>query len=700
MVYMEADNLELDQQQDELLLMGNSALRHNDTYLEAEQIRYYPDKRKADLEESIFLERPGLRFLADEGQLELTTDQGWLSQIEYRLPEYKARGKAVRAEMLSDSQSRFFDADFTTCPPGYKDWSIGASELLIDRESGWGHAHHAVLRLGSLPVFYSPYFTFPVDDRRKSGFLLPSWGNSKDLGAEFSIPYYFNLAPNYDTTFTPRWMSRRGLMLGGEARFLGEHQRGSLSGEYLDDQVDSEDHDNQRSIYRLFHTSQPLPGLSTRIDASEVSDMDYLSDFGTGLETSSTRYLERIGEITYRSGDWYLRGLVQDFQSVDKTLNPASYPYTLLPRLNLDYRKLLDSYNSDLGVKSEYTAFEHDTLITGQRIRLQPFTGLKLRRPWGFLSPRLTLHYASYALEETDPDTEATPSFTVPTLSLDSGLVFERDSSWFGTSATQTLEPRLYYLYAPFEDQSEIPDFDTADLELSFTNLFKENRFTGGDRVGDANQIALGLTSRWLESDTGVERLRAGIGRIFYFKDREVQLTGDIETLPRSPIVTEISAKLGRHWRTSLNLRWDPQLEEKQIDKGRIGLHYSSPDQQLFNISYNYYDPGNDINKIEDIDVSFYWEIGHRYTLLGAWKHSIFHRRDLNRVAGLGYSGRCCWSVQAVYQEYINETDLDTDVDQESDTRFMLQFELRGLGFLGQEIRKTLKESIYGYNPE
>jgi LPS-assembly protein len=325
---------------------------------------------------------------------------------------------------------------------------------------------------------------------------------------------------------------------------------------------------------------------------------------------------------------------------------------------------------------------------------------VKFRRPWGFLSPRLTLHQVNYALEDVAPDAEETPSISVPTFSLDSGLVFERDSSWFGSSAIQTLEPRVYYLYAPYEDQADAPDFDTADLDLNFTNLFKENRFTGGDRVGDANQVALGLTTRWLESDTGAERLRAGIGRIFYFWDRQVQLTGETETQPRSPIVTEISAKLGRHWRTSLDLRWDPQLDENQIDKGRIGLHYRTPDQHLFNIGYNYRDTDNELNKIEDIDLSFYWEIGYRYTLLGAWKHSIHHQRDLNRVLGLGYSGRCCWALQAVYQEYINETDLDANVDQESDSRFMLQLELRVLGFLGHEIRQTLKESIYGYNPD
>ncbi|MEN8177142.1 MAG: LPS-assembly protein LptD [Pseudomonadota bacterium] len=697
-IYLEADNAELDQQQDELRLNGDSALRKSDTYLEADQIIYHRQPGNAVLHDDIYLEQPGIRLTADQGQFELASDHGWLSNVEFRLPEHKARGNAQRAEMLSKSKSRYTDASFTTCPPGYSDWSIGASELEIDQETGWGDAYHAVLRLGSLPVLYSPYFTFPVDDRRKSGLLLPSWGSSRDLGTEFSIPYYLNLAPDYDATITPRWMSRRGLMLGGEVRFLTEHQRGALSGELLNDKVESDEHDSRRSAFKLHHTSQPFKGLNTRIDYTEVSDKEYLDDFSTGLETSSTRHLERIAEVNYLTGDWRLNGRLQDFQTVDKSLATISYPYSLLPRLSLGYNKLFERFNSDVKIDSEYTYFEHDTKPTGQRLRLMPSAGLKLSRPWGYLAPRLTLNHVAYQLDETD--TEQSPSFTAPTLSLDSGLVFERDSSWFGNAATQTLEPRLYYLYAPFEDQIDAPDFDTADLELSFANLFKDNRFSGGDRVGDANQLALGITSRWLENDTGLERLRASIGQIFYYWDREVQLTGDTQEQSSSAIVAELSSRLSTNWRSSLNLRWDPQQDEKQIDKGRIGIHYRSPEQQLFNVSYNYSDQGNDKTKIEDIDLSFYWQFGHSYTLLGDWKHSLFHKRDLNRVVGLGYSGRCCWSLTAVYQQYINETDLDENIDQEADTRFMLQLELRGLGFLGRDIRQTLKDSIYGYRPE
>jgi LPS-assembly protein len=694
-VYMEADSAEYDQAT-QIIQLNQAAIRQDDTYLEAHRVRFHRPTKATQLEDEIYLEQPDLRITSHSGQIEMLNNTGWFSGVEYRLPEGQARGTAARIEILSETETRYEDVFLTTCPPGSRDWSLTASDMQLDQRTGWGDARQAVLRLGRLPVFYTPYFTFPIDDRRKSGFLFPSWGSSLDLGTELSLPYYFNLAPNYDATLTPHWMSRRGIMLGGEFRFLGQRHQGSLSGEILDDKVESELHDNRRSAIKIMHKSRPLPGLSTRIDAVEVSDMQYLDDFSSGLESSSKRHLERIAEARYRTGHWQLSAQLQDFQTVDQSLALADYPYSRMPSLTANYRRILRAYRTELGLHSAYTFFNHATKTTGQRINLAPTVSVQRRRPWGHLIPRLTLYQASYQLENADPGQPTDPSYRVPSLSLDSGLVFERASQWFGINASQTLEPRAYFLYAPYEDQTDIPVFDTSTLDLSFANLFRDNRFSGGDRVGDAKQITLGLTSRWLEDDTGLERLRASIGRIYYFQDRRVQLVGHPEEQSASAVVAELSSQLSRHWHTSLNLRWDPELEEKQIDKGRAGLHYRNAKQQLFNISYNY----NTESKIEDLDISFYWRFNHRFSAMADWKHSIFYQRDLNRVLGLGYGGRCCWTLRALYQEYVNETDLDADIDQEADRRFMIQLELKGLGAVGQDIHQTLQESIYGYQPE
>jgi LPS-assembly protein len=689
---LEADLMEHDQTTASSLLSGSVQLWRLGTYAEADSISFDHDKRIAELFGNLFIRQNGLRASADRGYLELDNDRGWLSDSEFRLTEINARGSAALITFKSKDLSRYEDVLYSTCPPGRNDWSLVASELEIDMAEGWGSARHARLQLADLPVLYIPYFTFPVDERRKTGLLIPSIGSSNRLGSELTLPYYFNIAPNYDATLTPRFMSKRGVMLGGEFRYLSENQRAEISGEILPkDKQESTDHDDQRSALRFYHASQPLPGLTTRIETNAVSDNEYLEDFGTGLAITSTRHLERVGEVRYKLGNWNLLGRVQRFQTVDDSLSESQYPYRRLPQLVTKYQDSIGPLGMKLSFNGEYTHFKHDTLSDGERLTLRPALSLPLRRSWGHLTPRLSLNYASYRLDEEDDPADTKPGYFVPAYSLDSGLVFERDTHWFGTSASQTLEPRLFALYAPFDDQSDIPDFDSADLTLSFSNLFKENRFSGKDRFGDARQVAAGLTTRWLESENGMERLRASIGQIYYGKDREVQLTGDIEEDPSSSVVAELSSRLGTHWRTTLTLRHNPHLDQDQIDKGRFTLRYSTQEQEQINIDYNF-----KRDTTEDLDFSFYWPFGHKFSLFGKWKHSYLYERNMNRILGLEYGGRCCWKLRTLYQRYV----ANEDIDEEEETRFMLQLELSGLGALGHTVDETMQDTIYGYQNE
>jgi LPS-assembly protein len=692
---IEADEMQYDQNQSRTLLLGSVQLWQEDQYAQADRVIYHQDSRAAELFGHLFIQQQGLRITAQEGQLQLGDNKGWLSDTEFRLTDSNARGSATRAEMIDKDRSRYEQVDFTTCPPGRKDWSIRAAEMEIDLEKGWGSAKHARLNLGGVPILYAPYFTFPVDDRRMSGLLVPTLGSSESLGLELQLPYYFNLAPNYDATLTPRWMSERGVMLGGEFRYLGEHQKAEISGEILpDDRVESTTHGDQRRALRFYHTSQLATGLTTRIDTTSVSDNDYLDDFGTGLAITSTRHLERVGEIVYRQANWQLLGRLQEFQTVDSSLSPNLYPYRRLPQLLATYSNELGGSGFDLDLSSEYTDFQHDTLINGKRFTLRPALSLPLRRPWGYLTPRLSLNYATYRLDEERAPDEPRPDYFVPAFSLDSGLVFERESSWFGAAATQTLEPRLYYLYAPYDEQSDIPDFDTADLTLSYANLFKENRFSGSDRFGDAKQFALGVTSRWLQADSGLERLRASIGQIYYLQDREVQLTGPTEENTSSSLVAEFSTRVGSYWRGLLTLRRDSHLDEKQFEAGRLGIHYRSPKQHLLNLDYNY-----SRDTIEDLDLSFNWPFNHRFSLTGKWKYSYLYERKMNRILGFEYGGSCCWKLRAYYQRYVADEDVK-DLSIEEDRRFMLQLELKGLGNVGAGVDANFEEYIYGYQAE
>ncbi len=689
---VEADLLTHDQAQASSLLQGKVQFWHLGRYAEADRAIYHRDERSVDLDGNLFLQEGGLRLSAERGHFELDSERGWLTEGEFRLTERHARGRAERAEILDRNRSRYEQVTYTTCPPGHRDWSLKAAEMEIDTEKGWGSATHARLQLGPVPILYFPYFTFPVDDRRMTGFLMPSFGSSDRLGTEIETPYYLNLAPHYDATLSPRWMSLRGLMLGGEFRYLGESQKAQISGEILpNDRIESPDRGNERRALRFKHDSQLAQGLSTHIDTSSVSDNEYLNDFGGGLAVTSTRHLERVGTINYRSGGLHLLGRLQEFQTVDDSLNPRLYPYRRIPQLLASYGQLLADSALDLDITAEYTDFRHDTLIDGKRLTLRPSVSLPLRRSWGHLEPRLSLNYAGYRLDESETSGDPSPDYFVPAFSLDGGLVFERESRWFGKAAYQTLEPKLYYLYAPYDDQSDIPDFDTADLELSFANLFKENRFTGSDRFGDANQLAFGLTTRWLEADSGAERLRASIGQIYYRKEREVQLTGSIEESPSSSVVAELSTRIGAYWRGQLTLRRDPHLEEENIDRARLGIHYRTPQKHLLNLDYNF-----NRDSIEDLDLSFNWPFSHKLTLSGAWKYSYLYERNMNKILGLEYGGSCCWKVRALYQRYLVDDRADADVSR----RLMIQLVLTGLGGIGSTVDQTLEEHIYGYQAE
>jgi LPS-assembly protein len=684
--------MEYDQARGTSLLAGSVQLWRLDGYAEADSISFDHQNRIAELFGNLYIQQTGLRASAAQGYLELDDDRGWLSESEFRLTEIGARGSAALITLKSKELSHYEDVLYSTCPPGRHDWNLVASELAIDMAEGWGSARHARLQLAGLPILYIPYFTFPVDERRKTGLLIPSIGSSNRLGSELTLPYYFNIAPNYDATLTPRLMSKRGVMLGGEFRYLGENQRAEISGEILpNDKQTSPDHDDRRSALRFYHVSRPLPGLTTRIETNAVSDNEYLEDFGTGLAITSTRHLERVGEVRYKLGNWSLLGRVQQFQTVDDSLSESQHPYRRLPQLLSRYQGSTGPLGLKLGFSAEYSHFKHATKRNGERLSLRPAMSLPLRRSWGHLTPRLSLNYAGYRLHAEDNPADETPDYFVPAYSLDGGLVFERDTHWFGIPALQTLEPRLFALYAPFDDQSDIPDFDSADLTLNFTNLFKENRFSGRDRFGDARQISFGLTTRWFQTENGMEQLRASIGQIYYGKDREVQLTGDTEDDPSSSVVAELSSRLGNHWLTTLTLRHNPHLDEDQIDKGRFTLRYNTPEQQHINIDYNF-----KRDSIKDLDFSFYWPFGHKFSLFGKWKHSYLYERNMNRILGLEYGGRCCWKLRTLIQRYV----ANEDKDEEEETRFMLQLELRGLGALGHTVDRTMQETIYGFHNE
>ena len=548
-------------------------------------------------------------------------------------------------------------------------------------------------------MLYTPYLSFPLDDRRQTGFLTPSFGTNEITGIDFSLPYYINIAPNMDATITPRIMSKRGPMLGGEFRYLKETYSGEIAGEILpNDRDSSDDVSNTRGQLSFQHRRQLAPRWRTDIDAHWVSDDDYLEDFGDSLSVASTRNVEQRATVNYAGNGIGFQGLVQHFNTVDNAISPQDQPYNRLPSLLFTLNKPDQLFGTSYHLRSEYAYFKHDHKEHGHRVSVRPGVSLPLRRAYGHLIPKLSLDYTTYRLTDEEPGQSSNPSRTLPTASLDGGLVFEREVDWLGNAATQTLEPRLFYLYTPKDNQDDLPVFDSANLDLSFDNLFRENRFTGQDRIGDANQVTVALTSQTLDSNTGREILSAGIGQIFYFRDRVVQLPGVSEQKNiSSVIITEAAARLTSDLSARASLTWDPHASGSQKrEKTSAELHYQTPGKHIFNLAYRFnrgQQSDEENTRFEDVAASIRWPFTPALRFVGRWDYSLFLEKTVEAFGGLEY-GPCCWTLRAIARHFIK------DRNGGSNTIYMVQLELTGLGKVGHKVEDFLEQSIYGYQQE
>ncbi len=692
LMLVEADGSVLQLRDDAVAFEGAVAVRQGKRMLEAEQIQYAPNTEQLDAVGNVYFEQPLLRLSAASAHFELAKDQGDLTQVEYRLTDRGARGSAGSAHIESPQVTQFENITYSTCQPGNDAWQLEAEQLEIDRESGIGTARHAKLRFKGIPFAYIPYATFPIDDRRKSGFLLPSFGTGDRTGTDLSIPYYFNIAPNMDATLTTRLMSKRGLLLGGEFRYLQQNHKGEIRAEIIpDDQEVADNINGTRGAFSYQASGNPARRWSFDINANYVSDKDYLDDMGQSLSVTSARHLERRGDIRYRGEGWSFLGRTQYFQTIDDSIQEVDRPYSRLPQLLFSLDKRRQPFGLDYFARAEYVYFDHnsDSKVTGSRFDLEPGIRLPVTRPWGFITPKASLRYTKYLLNNQAAGLTDRPDRVTGTFSLDSGLFFERSTNWFDTALTQTLEPRLFYLLTPYQDQSELPDFDSATRDFSFANLFRENRFTGGDRVGDANQLTAALTSRTLSDLSGIELFRVSIGQIYYFRDRDVTLgSASPATTSSSPMVAEMAARMGRDWRTRASIQWNPHNGSGKVEKSAFSLLYRDRQQRIASFSYRFTD-----GSVEQTDLSGKWPINHQVSLVGRWLYSTLYSSTMEALAGIEYDA-CCWRVRLAAQR------LQTNIDNEPKDAIYLQFELKGLTSIGDRIDDLLEKSIRGYRAE
>jgi LPS-assembly protein len=666
---------------------GDVQVERGDLELRAARLVLDRDTQVVDASGGVLALRPDVRIAGSSALYDLDDGTGRIENAAFRIPAMRARGEASEIELLGERRSRHADIRFSTCRPGSDDWLLTADSLTLDPDAGFATADAATLSLFGVPVLYVPTFTFPIDDRRHSGFLVPSVGYNDSNGVDITVPYYFNLAENYDLTFSPRLMSERGLLLGGQFRYLTERSYGELEAELLPDDAAYDGSNSLRGAVGLRHETLFSDALRGDVRFGYVSDEEYLSDIGNNLTATSTTHIEQAGELRYAADTWTALGRVQDFQTIDEALDDDEKPYARLPQLLFSLQDPRGIAGTTYHLQAEYAYFHRDDSVRGHRIDLFPALSLPLRRSWGYLTPKVGARYTAYDLTDVAPGDDATPDTATPMASLDAGLFFDRQASWFGQSALHTLEPRLFYLHVPSKDQSDQPVFDTALQDFGFDRLFRENRFSGADRFGDANQVTLALSSRMLALDDGEELLRASIGQTYYFDDLDVTLPGQSpETDPSSPIAAELRGLLGGGWQGVAGIEWDPHGEGGgNVDQGLAELRYQGPGERRFRATYRMRE-----SELETTDIAASWPVSDSVSLVGRHNYSLRENRLLEAVAGLEYRS-CCWRLRTLLHSYAKGEDSDSNLG------VLLQLELNGLGRFGNDIESVLERSIYGY---
>ncbi|WP_223668689.1 LPS-assembly protein LptD [Kangiella shandongensis] len=689
---------------DEAYREGNKAYLTGNVQVTQSQQKLTADQLTADNETKSYHAQGDLlftnnNFVVGADSLDYYSLQGSTEIRNTRFHLYSNNGNGTAQKIRVDNKQllTLTDTDFSTCPEDQKSWVFESGEIIIDRESGWGKAYNSVVKVADIPVFYIPYITFPVDDRRKTGLLPPSFSNSNRNGRDLSIPYYLNLAPNYDLTLTPRYMTSRGSMLGSEFRYLTEQSNGELFFEYLpDDKAAGSDNPenlpDQRWQYSVDHLTQLSDHWSTGMVARKVSDDSYYQDFGGSIQDSNQDILSQNLYVQYLSQDWFMRTEYQDWQ----LLNSPVERYTIAPRVQLTRFFEPNENSFEAKIHSELTRFDKDGADTAERYHIEPSIGWSHETLYSFFRPELSFAYTQY--KQTDiSDNVETADRSLPTLSIDTGLFFERTLNFDDGDLTQTLEPRVFYLYTPYQDQSEIGIYDTSLPTFNFTQLFSRNRFSGIDRIGDANQISGALTSRFLD-DEGREKASISVGRTVYLKDRKVtMLDMPVETNKQSGLLAEINWRWTDNIEVKSAIEWDDQ--ENETTHGLINMHYEPQTNHIINLGHRYRKTPSRTQ--EEAELAFAWPLAQDWRLLGRYNQDLTENRTNDSFIGLEYES-CCWAVRMVARRYIN-IQLDSqgallpNQPDEHSSGVYLQFVLKGIGSLRGSTTQFLEDSIYGY---
>jgi LPS-assembly protein len=664
----------------ELILERDVEITRGAMTINADTATYRVAEDEVEASGNIRMRRHGDTYIGDELKLRIDEGKGYVLHPSYRLEKNNAQGSAERIDFEAQDRARVTDGTYSTCEGPDPDWYLKSATLNLDTGRDVGLATRTIVYFKGVPILGTPAMSFPLSDARKTGFLPPTIGTSSKGGLDVTVPYYLNIAPNRDLTLYPRVFARRGVQLGVEGRYLGETYVGQTRAEALPNDLETR---TNRYAFASIHTHTLAPGLWYNWNVNKASDDNYPSDFSRTITEASQRLLLRDLNINYASTYWSATARASGYQVLQDPLAPIARPYDRLPQLSFRAGRP-DVAGFDLAADSELTRFSHPTLAGGDRAILNPRISYPLLHPAYFVTPKLSLHASRYRLDgPAIPGGSTELSRVVPTFSVDSGLVFERDTRFFGRDMTQTLEPRLFYVHTPYRDQRAFPIFDTAQADLSFSQLFSENRFIGNDRISDANQLTAAVVSRYIEA-SGEERMRLAIGQRYYFTDQRVTLPGTTtRNDTRSDMLLSASGRLTSTITVDGNLQYDQTHGDTR--RSNYGVRWQPAPKKVLNLIYRRDQP----NKLEQVDLSAQWPLTDRLYGVGRVNYSLPDRRTAEGLLGLEYKADC-WIFRVVGQRIPTATGKATSA-------IFFQLELSGLTRVGSNPIDALRNSIPGY---
>ena len=693
------------------VLEGNVLIDQDGRQIRADKITIDQTQTFANAEGRVQMAQAGLLAQSDQINYNLKTQQGDLNNSFYIAEEQHAHGRAEKISGTSENIVTMNNATYSTCPPDEKPtWKIQAKQITLNQETGRGETRGTKLYVKDVPVLAVPYFNFPIDDRRTTGILTPSFGFTNDGGLELAVPVYLNLAPNYDATVTPRYIADRGAMLEAEFRYLTENfGSGMLWGGYLpsDDKYDDQD----RKDLHLLHDWQINEQFSTNLDYNYASDKDYFADLNNNPNSKTDLNLRRAWELNYKNGIPGLKAQlkVESFQTLDKTVPDKDRPYARLPQFLLNYKT-----GNPLGLEYE---FNHDTAYfkkdidvsnlnpdasyepSGTRIYNDFAVRYNYRNPWAFAIPEVSIRNVNTFYDQDTINanldrnsSSENQSVVVPQFTLDAGLTFEKEGQYL-----QTLTPRAFYAYAPYKNQNGYPNFDSTTASINYDQLFSSRRFYGHDRLEDNNFLSLGL-SYSLFDEIGLERLKTSIGQSFYFEDRRVNLdnTSDqFDTEHRTGPILSVSSQLSQNFTLGANSAWMSNGDNAQRD---VQLYYTGDQGNLYNVGYFYRkDIPNRQDRYDQVVASFIQPVANNWRIMGHAQYDLDNNVARDYLLGVNYEA-CCWGVSVYGRSYYNDLDNVKEDGVKAKRAIMAEISLKGLGGFNNKLSSLLENRILGFN--